>query len=343
MSSYLRKFDQLDSLRTVAATGVVLHHFLYEFGLASPVYGWIGVDLFFVISGFLITAILLRQKEVVSDRSLLVRNFMVKRVLRLFPTYYLLLIIFALLQYFLHVWSWEPGQAVYFFTYTSNLLFFQHGFGSVQLNHVWTLAVEEQFYLLWPWLVLFLSRKTLLRIVVVLVVLSFLFKTYSGIDHVRLLTISHFDTLGGGALIAIFGYEKGFFAWIGRKWGLLVAFSLVGLALHAQMWRNPLLLNASVWILSITLVTSCLRGHVGTLGALLERRWMVHTGRISYGIYLYHMPIPVFLTMILARTGVVVNHVVQFAFAIVLTYVIAELSYRWIERPFLRLKDRFDL
>jgi len=343
MSSRLPKFEQLDSLRTIAATAVVLHHFLPEYYLGRFKYGWIGVDLFFVISGFLITAILLQQKAVVPNRLMLVRNFMAKRILRLFPAYYLLLTAFVVLRYAFHIWSWEPGQGVFYFTYTSNLLFFQHGFGSMQLNHVWTLAVEEQFYLLWPWLVLFLSRETLLRTVIAMVVLSFLFKTFCDIDHVRMLTVSHFDTLGGGALIAILGHEDGFFAWIGHKWTLLVTLSLAGLALNTLILPGPLLLNASVWFLTITLVTGCLLGHGGVWGALLDRRWMIHTGRISYGIYLYHKPIPVFFEAIHGHTGIAISPWIQLILALLLTYLIAELSYRWIERPFLRLKEHFDL
>ncbi len=343
MSSRLPKFEQLDSLRTIAATAVVLYHFLPDFHLGALPDGWIGVDLFFVISGFLITAILLRQKEAVPNRFLLVRNFMAKRALRLFPAYYLLLIFFSVLHFAFHFWSWDAGQGVYFFTYTSNWLFFQHGFGSKQLSHVWTLAVEEQFYLIWPWLVLFLSRKALLPTVVTMVVLSFMFKTFSGIDHVRMLPVSHFDTLGGGALIAILGHEKGVFAWIGHKWAFLVTLSLAGLALNEQVWARPLLLNASVWLLSITLVIGCLRGNGGAWGALLDRRWMIHVGRISYGIYLYHKPIPIFFKAIQGHTAIEVDPIVQLALALVLTFVVAELSYRWIERPFLRLKEHFDL
>src|SRR5262249_22300996 len=125
--------------------------------------GWMGVDIFFVLSGYLITSILLEQR----GEAHFFRNFYMRRVLRLFPLYYFLFLVAAVLTPFLHV-HWRPAHLALMFYGANVVLPFDNSIGSLgplNLFHVWSLSVEEQFYLIWPWLVgSSLSKGTLRRV-----------------------------------------------------------------------------------------------------------------------------------------------------------------------------------
>jgi peptidoglycan/LPS O-acetylase OafA/YrhL len=169
---------QLDGLRAFAVFAVMLHHFL-PLNRVLPedfvTLGSLGVRLFFVLSGFLITGILLRCRQRASDGetkpSQQLRRFYVRRFLRIFPVYYVTLGIVALLNlptvresFFWHV------------AYLSNFLFSFLGRFEGPLSHFWSLAVEEQFYLLWPWLIVFAPRRFLHGIILMTVISAPVFR-----------------------------------------------------------------------------------------------------------------------------------------------------------------------
>ncbi len=344
VSVRLAKIEQLDALRAIAVFLVVLQHYLPNYRVGSVPYAWAGVDLFFVISGYLITAILLRQKAAISSKALIIKNFIIKRVLRLFPIYYLFLTFFALAMAWFGLWSWDPGQGIYYYTYTANILMFMEGHASKQLYHVWSLSVEEQFYLIWPWLVLFLSDRVLLRVLLILVLASFLFKSFVAIPDMRLLTPYHFDTLGGGALIALLQPGRGrAVRWIEGHAAWLLSAGLAMLAIHHFLFNVHALLCAAILMITITLVVGGTKGFGGAAGRLLDMRWLGYIGRISYGIYLYHKPIPLFVQILLDRSGIQVHGIILVLLSMALTFAIAHFSFVWIEQRFLKLKDHFDL
>ena len=344
MSDRLAKIPQLDALRAVAAIAIIAYHYMPEFGFGRLPYGWIGVDLFFVISGYLITAILLRQKASPIERPLVLRNFIIKRSLRLFPAYFAFIAVFAVLMVTTGLWSWDRGQGIWYWTYTSNILQFVHGPKAGHLTHLWSLAVEEQFYLFWPWLVIFIRGSWLNRTVLGLVIFSFIFKSFSGIEGVRMLTISHFDTLGCGALIAmhrpsmprLLGFMERY------QWPIL-ALGGTMLLFHEEVRHVEVLKNFAVLSISTTLVIGCLAGFRGGVGWLMDKQWLSHLGRISYGLYLFHKPIPLLLKLVLARAHLTLPDPLLLIICITLAWCIAELSFRFLETPFLRLKQRFDL
>ncbi|HRH70471.1 MAG TPA: acyltransferase [Flavobacteriales bacterium] len=344
MSQRFAKINQLDPLRAVAAFMVMLQHYLPHYHIGHLPYGWVGVDLFFVISGFLITGILLQQKEAIQDRTLLVKNFIIKRALRLFPAYYLVVSFFAVLQATTGLWSWDKGEGIFYFTYTTNFLFYDKGFGSGQLNHVWSLAVEEQFYLIWPWLVLFLNGRTLSRLVLVLVLISFTMKCLIAEPALRMLTSSHFDTLGCGALLAYHRHRTSVI-WIhvrsfAHRYAVV---SIAGLATCALGYRTGILETASVLGFSVAVVAGAVRGYTGPLGKVLSMGWLVYLGKISYGLYLYHKLLPVPIDILSERFGIEIPGVVLVMVVTALTIITAHLSFILLERPFLRMKERFDL
>lgn len=344
MSLRIAKIAQLDPLRALAALLVMLQHFLPEFGIGRLPMAWVGVDLFFVISGFLITAILLKQKEAMDNRTLIIKNFMIKRALRLFPAYYALITLFAILQYKTGLWSWDQGHGIYYYTYTANFLFFFEGFRSAHLNHLWTLAVEEQFYLIWPWLVLFLSKRWLSWSLGIMAILSLASKSFLDWDSIRMLTSSHFDTLGCGALIAIHrSSTQRTLLLLQRNAGRFILAALIGFVICHAGFGNYALASLSVLVFSVSIVAGCIEGFTGWFGWILDRPWLARLGGISYGLYLYHMMMPVLARIGLDKLGWEVDPYVLFMLSVALTIAIAELSFRYLESPFLKLKHRFDL
>lgn len=344
MSLRFAKINQLDPLRAIAAIMVMMQHYLPHYGLGHLPYGWVGVDLFFVISGFLITGILLQQKEAIPNRTLLVKNFIIKRALRLFPAYYLVVTFFAVLQFTTGLWSWDKGEGIFYFTYTTNFLFYSKGFGSGQLNHVWSLAVEEQFYLIWPWLVLFLNGRALSRLILVLVLISFTMKSLIADPALRMLTSSHFDTLGCGALLAYHRHQTSA-VWVHVRTyaNHYAVISIAGLAACALGYRTGILETSAVLGFSVALVAGAVRGFSGLLGNVLSMGWLVYLGKISYGLYLYHKILPVPIDILAERTGIELSGAIVLLAVTALTIITAHLSFTMIERPFLRLKERFDL
>lgn len=199
---------QLDGLRAIAFLSVFFHHSLH-----IPLL-WCGVDLFFVLSGFLITGILIRDA---SPYSLFI-SFYWKRFIRIFPPYYLTL--FVTFYFFSSDWH------KYWYWYTFFISNFQQAFGFIgnnSLNPTWSLAVEEQFYLLWPLLIYLLGRSGIEKFSIILILLAPLFRALSGIyfDNqwgTYMLLPCRIDLLASGALLAILlSKSKDYFFYFANK------------------------------------------------------------------------------------------------------------------------------
>ena len=344
MSKRLSKIVQLDALRTFAAFAVILHHFIPDFKLGIFEIGKTGVDLFFVISGFLITAILIDQKANISNKFLIIKNFIIKRALRLFPAYYLFLTFLLVFSITLGMYIWQNGDGIFYYTYTQNILFFKKGYQAIQANHLWTLAVEEQFYLLWPWFVIFISNKKLMFGLYVIIPVAILIKSFSGVENIRFLVFSHFDTLGIGALIALLQKEKkDWFLTNINKFRLpIITISLFAL-IFSLLYQFPFIGVLSTLVLSTCLVIGCYYGFNGVTGKILSMPLVVYLGQISYGLYLYHKPIPFFVNIALIKLGAHVNAFLLFCISLILTVGIAHLSFSIMEKRLIELKGRFDL
>eukprot|EP01136_Pigoraptor_vietnamica_P044419 Opistho-1_new@21151 len=160
----LKYYEGLDVLRAFAVCFVIIAHWgpskfrseilTFIFQKIIPD-GLFGVDLFFVLSGFLITSILLNAKDNANgNRMTIIKSFYIRRALRIFPIYYLLIAIVYLLND-----QSVKDHLIYYLSYTSNFLTFKlRDWGSI--SHTWSLAVEEQFYLIWPWIIIFIPKKT---------------------------------------------------------------------------------------------------------------------------------------------------------------------------------------
>jgi len=336
----------LDSLRAIAVILVIIAHWFPETHTLNIYTGiFNGVDIFFVLSGFLITRILLENR----DPNMLA-GFYIRRFLRIFPIYYLFIFVLYLIGPVSGTSIRET--VVYFLTYTSNLYFFDVKHWDGMLSHLWSLSVEEQFYLLWPWLMLYVSRKFLPHVIMLAIAVGVASEYYlKDVLLGDIFTLSCFDGFGVGALIAwAVVYRPGLLS----KYYLPIGCLAVA-ALAMQIWRASG--HAPVFIPSRTLTALCtawviifiLRDRRFILTDLVfNSRPLIFIGKISYGIYLYHLMIPYLTYSALHRLNGYLPPVVnKYNFYLVrvenfiLLIGLAWVSWVMIERPFLTLKKHF--
>ena len=338
----------LDGLRGAAVLLVVLHHcfgFLI-FPLDKIFYlGWTGVDLFFVLSGFLITGILLDTKT----KPGFYKNFVTRRTLRIFPLYYLTLAVFFIVIAKNGEYPYLSKNQIYFWTYTQNLLFSFEGWPpNYILNHFWSLAIEEQFYLLWPFLVWFLSSKNLVKVSFLGILVSILIRNIEpGAPFSYMFTFARFDTLLIGGLIAISIREYRHI--LERVTPIILLTSTIGilvvLALAKSVSINaPITVRIGYTLIAVffgaILTASFDNGRIGSLlRIVLESSLLRILGKYSYGIYVYHWIIyNLYYDKLLLATG---NPWISTAIFLILTFSIAVLSYHLWEANFIKLKKYF--
>jgi peptidoglycan/LPS O-acetylase OafA/YrhL len=352
-------FRQLDSLRAIAVLLVIIHHWGPPgFFLSKLEAGPIGVTIFFVLSGFLITRILLQAREVAKEKDQpvgsLLKPFYFRRALRIFPIYYLTLA-------FLWLFHEQSGTSIrdsigYFLTYTSNFYFYSLSDWDGITSHLWTLAVEEQFYLVWPFLMLFVRKQHLLPVMLLFTAIG-VGSQYYFRDHALggILTTSCFDSFGMGGILAwlcVHGTHH-FDRTISflQKAVLLTVPVLVLDYFLADWFLLPFRLAVSLW--SMVLLAGVVRGTFrrGLVGKVLDLTALQFVGRISYGLYLYHYIIPQYLRGFFMET---LHPLLPFGLSNKTAYVLFQvemllvlLLFSWfswvlIEKPLLRFKDRFE-
>lgn len=355
----------LDGLRGLAVLFVLVHNFsLIEANVTLPQKlwtlfvgaGWIGVQLFFVLSGYLITGILLDER----GRPRHLRDFYVRRALRIFPLYYAFLVVRLLVLPRLHLATAVPPlHAAGFWFYVSNWTDLTLGHVD-NMGHLWSLAVEEQFYLVWPWLAL-LPRRAFGRACLALIVgafvarLSFLRAGLPG-PWLYLSTITRADALAMGALVALALRDAAQRAWLSRALRPLAAVGALALLVvlarthglsrfnvHVQTYAyTALALLFALLLADLSLAPGRAYARVLSNGAL--RR----VGTYSYGMYVLHIPFKSAVVALAgarlaaaAETHALAVDVAFCATMTALTFGLAALSYVALERPFLSLKERW--
>lgn len=345
-ASSLSYLPQLDSVRALAVLLVLWTHWLPT--RHAP--GSLGVWIFFVLSGFLITRILLKsRRETTAENQRAMVNFYVRRFLRIFPLYYFVLFVaFFGSALFRADWYW-------YVTYLQNFRFILAEKGDPLFGtHLWSLAVEEQFYIFWPLMILFASRTLLLPMISTAVAaavgIRFLL-SYLGWSEfeIYVFTPSNLDTLGLGAMLAyLVTYRREqvvTFRWAAFALGVvtlaaaIVARFAVGRAGYACLLPLPMGL-LSVWMISLTA-----DGVRGLAGRIISWSPFIYIGRISYGIYVYHFFVPELLEPFLERFHLVGDGfalvAIRFTIYFVVTMIVASLSWFLMENPINSLKDKF--
>ena len=354
------RVSELDGLRGIAILLVLLFHFTPASGALHPLaqvfqVGWIGVDLFFVLSGYLITGILLDS----AGRPHYYRNFIVRRSLRIFPLYYACLLLYGYLTFFPSPVRWGEfvgaGDARWYLFYVGNVWAFLRNAwpGAAILTPLWSLQVEEQFYWSYPFLVRAVKRRTLAVILlasvaaalVVRIILAFAMPANAVGAYV--LMPCRMDALAMGGLVAIAAREApGWLKhpWIGRLTLLCAAiFVAVCLFVSETPWSRAMrTFGYSAIDLAFTGVLILLIGRRQPLLLRICRwRWLVWLGIISYGLYLLHVPALTVADRLALALHLAARGSGTFFLAMGIAVGAASLSWVAFESQVLRLKNRF--
>jgi len=356
----------LDAIRGLAILLVLLHNLsnfeargklIYKLWTLIPECGWIGVELFFVLSGFLITGILLDDKGAPT----FFRTFYVRRALRIFPLYFSALLIYVAVHITgLSRASMPANKIILYFLYLSNWSDAWQG-ALAGLSHMWSLAVEEQFYLVWPLLIGSLSSRTMAITCTAMVALGFVVRWSMHAAAVPdswlyVTTVARADALVMGALVALALRSP---VWWQRLKRFLVratlATSLATLALlvdtHGFNRLNPrmqvygyslLAVLSAALIVAVIANASTSQAPTGRVFSFLR-----FLGKYSYGIYVVHIPLKTVMIAILgdhlagpSASWPLLTDWIFMTVVGAMAVGIALASWRWLEKPFLSFKDR---
>jgi peptidoglycan/LPS O-acetylase OafA/YrhL len=365
MDTHQKHIPALDGLRGLAILLVLLFHFTPETAGHTAVggvmrgvsrLGWCGVDLFFVLSGFLITGILFDAK----GSAHYFRNFYMRRVLRIFPLYYgVLLVIFVIVP------MWRPMNAPadqhlmhnqhWLWLYAANIpQAVADGWplesSWVRLNHFWSLAIEEHFYLVWPAIVFCFARKTLMRICAAVIAVALAGRCWAYFfwndTAAYVLTPFRMDELAMGALVALAARgPEGIGAMVGRaRW--IAGILLVPLMVIWVMNNDDVKYTVSLTILAgffAAILVMAVGGRVGS--RIFSVKPLRFFGKYSYGIYVFHWVMAPMLERYASPArfgGGFVGVGISMGVAIGVCTAVAVLSWHLYEKQFLKLKRFFE-
>jgi peptidoglycan/LPS O-acetylase OafA/YrhL len=348
-------FPSLNGIRAICALLVIKEHAKWAIHGAPQMFEWgfLGVDMFFVISGFLIVTLLLRERERTGRISL--RQFYIRRTLRIFPIYYLIIGILFLLavttySHSTKTWDLYKWSFPVFLLYMQDLIPISLGV----LFHTWSLSMEEQFYLLWPTVEKFFKRALVIPTLLVLIVISQLcnFGYFSDVitwiyggpaGPVRPIFLITFTPILFGVLAAHAMHDE--------KVGKFIT----GLLMHR--WMPPVLLIAAgivcetssnlqgatrlaVHVLFCALLLSMVINPRGLFSRTLQSRTMSYLGSISYGIYLYHTFILWAVGRVAEMRHIVLTPIELFFIVAALAIALAAVSFKYFETPIMALRHR---
>ncbi|TQV88915.1 acyltransferase family protein [Aliikangiella coralliicola] len=340
--------------------------FLFHYGVFE--FGYMGVHAFFVLSGFLLTPILLEMKSNLSTRRYYI-NFYGRRALRIFPLYFSYLALISIVAYVaINIFDYDLNdrlgrtleQLVYAATYTYNFFTISSAYEQTQtLTHFWSLAVEEQFYLIWPLLLMVVPKEKVKTVLLAIIALGPVIRGIAAVVAVQwpdifnkydmtayTFTFSNFDAFAIGGLFAVYIQQ------IEWRWiiALAVVTFMIGIGSEYLMGEGikvtalgfkPFMSDSYKYIWGFSLFSilfACLLVKIKNrevLPQILEHKVLVYLGSISYGLYVYHFPIMYFLKHELQSIPGMVNLGLIFFISI----LVASLSYELLEKRFLAKKD----
>jgi peptidoglycan/LPS O-acetylase OafA/YrhL len=338
-----------------------------EVGWLSPLIAYssaLGVVFFFVLSGFLITFLLLREKE--SFGKIQIKSFYIRRLLRIWPLYYLIFIVgfFVLPNFdffavpeqdkFFNPNFW--GNFILYAFFMPNLAFSIYTTAVPNIGQSWSIGVEEQFYLVWPWIIKksINLEKTLIRIIIFLVLIKALLIIITSYDHHAYLTVvkkffamSKLECMALGGLGAYYYFHK-------KEKLLKIVYKrhiqiLSVILLPVLIFFTPRFLEDILYLVFAMLFMIIILNVVGNEKSFFKLRYkpFEYLGKISYGFYMFHVICIVFTLHMLERTiGLnrditTPQHLLLYGISFTLSVVISSISYHIFEEKFIRLKDRF--
>ena len=352
-------FKGLNGIRAIAAMIVLVFHidqFIGFFGLKSIGFhetgmAGYGVTLFFVLSGFLITRLLLIEQN--EFQQIDIPKFYLRRILRIWPIYYLVILI-AIIIYFTvpQMIGFQEGKVfMTFFLYSFLLSNIGYGLrlGMTPITPLWSVGVEEQFYAFWPFLLG--KSKNVLKTLIVLILVYLSIKVFlrfidNGIYY-SLISLCCFDCMAIGGIGAYLVHNKSkYLKFLFSPILQVISWSILFVSIfHKPIHLFSLINNefhALIYLVIIINVSSNSKTLIN-----LENKIFYFIGRISYGIYVYHVTVMIFLSLILKHvfnfqaTNSILDYVLVFVITIISTLSIAYLSFNYFESYFLRLKSKY--
>ncbi len=355
---------ELNGIRGISVLAVVVFHcgvicgFQYISWSGLLKWGWVGVEIFFILSGFLITGILLRTRHSTHYW----RNFIMRRALRIFPAYYTVLILVWFVVPHLSAEFAESDVSGDLLTYLLYLQNWDHAINGWPdwgfVAHFWSLAVEEQFYLFWPLVVIAVSQRTLSFICVLMIAVALAFKVAAEVFHLPSLmsytaTISQLDALAAGSWVACQTKDglRFWFNFLKRPLIALLIVIVIG-ACVARLIPGGARINIQLLAIIFSVGTLMLIG-VGKLprlmSAVLSNSVLGWFGRYSYGIYLLHYPL---LGLLFNNFGEAIGERLEsspdvtvllvIALTVAGTSLVALVMFHIIEQPALKAKRFFE-
>lgn len=348
----------LNGLRSIAALSVVISHIalsirgfnlkIYLFGINEKGLpnGWYlgsnGVTMFFVLSGFLITYLLLIESN---KTNINIKKFYIRRVLRIWPVYYLyffvcLLVIFSIGE------NIGLDAFFYYLLFAANIPFIFE-FTLPFLEHFWSIGVEEQFYLFWPWLIKKTKGNTfsiVLSIVVVInIIRYFLWWKYPYSEGAIFSIVNRFDCMMVGGLGAMLFYEKNnvFLKVFDNKISNILSWILIMLMAFNVKFINAIVDTTIVTVISLVLIV----GQINVKNRVinLDLPFFNFIGKISYGIYVYHILMIFIFSHLFKYIDLQENYKLFLVYCSVVSasIIVAYISYEYYEKYFIKLKNNF--
>lgn len=337
----------LNGIRAIAVFLVIIaHRFPENHFLKSFPIGSYGVDFFFVLSGFLISRGLffqLKLNEVnFNSNAQILKSFFLKRCLRIFPVYYTLLLFLYLTKGIIgnsfkeNIW-WYLLYGANYLNYIQN-----KWFGA--LAHLWSLSVEEQFYVFFPILLISIFRKRILLLIISFIIVGTLYPLFIS-GNGSILTLSCINAFGIGGLLAYIEIYKSSFIFKFYKWTLFFSIPIMLLLIVHNLYSSIPFFSErlAISIITVFIITQCLlKPNSFAVDKILGNRFLNFIGVISYGIYLYHNIVPKYWNFVLHKLNINFNNF-QFSyleFFLQTSFIIIVSYFSWIllEKPILNLK-----
>lgn len=359
----------LDGVRAIAILLVMTFH------AEITRFGWMGVQLFFVLSGYLIIGILWKEKFTDTTSSFKFKKFWTRRALRIFPLYFAYILFLILSYKFFNSPASLPKYLPFLLTYSFNYSLHLPVASLPVFTFLWSLSVEEQFYIFFPFIILLCAPKFTKRLMIAIIfagpliryILSAWFTREGLISNVVATsvyfnTLSHLDAFFIGGIIPVLSFDKK----IKKPHLIFLISALVALAagaikflyaktgnsyftdfgyhndetiLYEQVWQYTLL-NILFASFILMLVSDNKTKLSEFIRKILEANWVVRIGKVSYGMYVYHWIIVVYFYNHLFHPHNLLQKIALFPLCALVVYVVAEVSFRLYESRFLKLKDK---